>query len=451
MKEYFHSVRLDESKCKGCTNCIKGCPTEAIRVRNGKAHILVERCIDCGECIRNCPEHAKYAITDIFPKTGDFIYRIAIPAPSFFGQFASKISDQEIIATLKLLGFDDVFEVALGAEYVSMAHRKYLEREDIVKPAISPACPAVLRLIQVKFPSLIPNLMMIEPPMSVTAYLAKSEYSKTYGVKYEDIGVFFISPCPAKVTASKQPVAGADNVDGVLSMSEVYGLVRRNYKKLEYYPELLENSEPQASYNGLSWARPGGESLGMSKDVTHVHVQGISHVSKVLEQIEMGKLEDVDFLEMQACTGGCLGGPLTVEDPFVAKVYLNNRAELRKSQKEITPQEYEALADSGSLFVTTKIEAREIMQLDNDVSTALEKLEEVERITAALPGLDCGACGAPTCRSLAEDIVQGEATRTDCTIELRSNVQLLAEELLKLAKHLPPTIEDKGEDKDEFR
>ena len=64
MGKYFHSVRLEKDKCKGCTNCIKRCPTEAIRVQKEKAKIIDERCIDCGECIRVCPYHAKYALTD---------------------------------------------------------------------------------------------------------------------------------------------------------------------------------------------------------------------------------------------------------------------------------------------------------------------------------------------------------------------------------------------------
>ncbi|HAA37762.1 MAG TPA: ferredoxin, partial [Firmicutes bacterium] len=78
MKTYFHSVTLDEEKCRGCTNCIKKCPTEAIRVRKGKARIINERCIDCGECLRVCPYHAKKAITDSFDMLHCIKYRICL-------------------------------------------------------------------------------------------------------------------------------------------------------------------------------------------------------------------------------------------------------------------------------------------------------------------------------------------------------------------------------------
>jgi len=443
MAEYFHSVRLDQSKCIGCTNCIKRCPTEAIRVRDGKAHILEERCIDCGECIRVCPEHAKYAITDTFEEVNNFKYRIAIPAPSFFGQFGGKLSDIEIIASMKMLGFDEVVEVALGADYVSMAYRKYFQQEDILRPAISSACPALVRLIQVRFPSLIPNIIPIESPMEVAAYIGRQECIRKHGMKSEDIGIFFISPCPAKVTAVRQPVASLSNVDGIISMSDMYGLIIRNFSKLRHFPELLKSSHPRASSFGLRWARPGGESIGFEDKITHVQVQGIDHIAKVLEQVEMGKLRNVDFLELQACPGGCLGGPLAVENPYVARIYINQMANKRTDNTEITEELFNELVTSGSLYFEADIEARQIMKLDENFHRALQKMEDVEKLTKSLPGLDCGACGAPTCRALAEDIVQGFATRTDCTIELRHDVKRLAERMLKLAEHLPPTMEKK--------
>ncbi|MFR5855793.1 MAG: 4Fe-4S dicluster domain-containing protein [Lachnospiraceae bacterium] len=88
----FHSVRLDREKCMGCTNCLKRCPTEAIRLRGGRAHIIDERCIDCGECIRVCDHHAKYAQTDPLSVIEQFKYKIALPAPSLYGQ--SQAADQ---------------------------------------------------------------------------------------------------------------------------------------------------------------------------------------------------------------------------------------------------------------------------------------------------------------------------------------------------------------------
>ena len=153
MSEVKHSVTLQSDLCKGCTHCIKRCPTEAIRVRNGKAVIRSERCIDCGECIRQCPYQAKRAIYDKLEKFKDYKYKIALPAPALYGQF-DKVEDIDyIISGLYRCGFDAVFEVARAAELVSEYTRQYMHRKDLPKPIISSACPVVVRLISVRFPS----------------------------------------------------------------------------------------------------------------------------------------------------------------------------------------------------------------------------------------------------------------------------------------------------------
>lgn len=440
MTDYFHSVLLDKEKCVGCTNCIKRCPTEAIRVREGKAHIIESRCIDCGECIRVCPEHAKYAFVDKLEDLKNYKFSIAIPAPSLFGQFAGKLSIDDILSTLKLIGFDHVVEVALGADYVTEAYRRHIPKA-IMKPAISSACPAVVRLIQVRFPELIPNILMIESPMEVTAKLAREEFMKKHQVASEDIGIFFITPCPAKVTATRQPVASmASGVDGVISISEVYGAIMRNYARLKEISDKTADAYLQrASAAGLYWARPGGEAFAL-EGITHLQVQGAMNVISVLEQVEMGKLKNIDFLECQACVGGCLGGALTVENPFIARMYLNQIGETLIERKPVCEAMYQKLENEGMSKIPGKIEARQILRMDEDFIVALRKVEQVEELLQSLPGLDCGACGAPTCRALAEDIVQGLAVRTDCTIELRNNVKKLAEQMLHLAEKLPPTL-----------
>ena len=174
-EEFFHSVRLDAEKCKGCTNCIKRCPTGAIRVRQGKAYIISERCIDCGECIRICPHHAKYAEKYSFNEILDYKYRIALPAPTLYGQFNNLDDVDYVLNGLLRLGFDDVFEVSVGAELVSEATRLYMKRDDIVRPVISSACPAIVRLIRVRFPNLIPNVLEFNAPMEEAARLALTE------------------------------------------------------------------------------------------------------------------------------------------------------------------------------------------------------------------------------------------------------------------------------------
>ncbi len=421
-QEYFHSVTLDKDKCKGCTNCIKHCPTEAIRVRNGKAEITRERCIDCGECIRVCPYHAKKAVSDPFERIEDFRYKIALPAPSLYGQFNSSFGRDKILNALLRIGFDDVFEVAAAAEVVSEATRRYLESHEIRKPVISTACPAVVRLIQVRFPSLIDNLLHIDSPMEVAAHMAKIRASARAGIPVGEIGAFFLSPCAAKVTSVKAPF-GKDksDVDAVFAMKDIHLLLLEQLKKM--------NGEPAAGHPamagpaGVLWACTGGESAPLEKG-RHIAVHGIANIIAILEETVEERLEDVDFIEALSCLEGCLGGPLTVENPFVAKTNLQAVIE---SANEADFDKDCFVADPTELEWTRAMPYIPVLKLDDDMQKALEKLQQIDAIEAGLPGLDCGACGAPSCRALAEDIVRGIAKETDCIFKLREKVSDLAQ------------------------
>ena len=151
MDKFYHSVRLDPSLCKGCINCIKRCPTEAIRVRGGKASINKKFCIDCGECIRVCPHHAKHATYDKLDTMNQYEYTVALPAPSLYSQFNNLDDSNIVLKALLRMGFDDVFEVSAAAELVSEATRQYISDHEEQLPLISTACPSVVRLIRVRF------------------------------------------------------------------------------------------------------------------------------------------------------------------------------------------------------------------------------------------------------------------------------------------------------------
>ncbi|HHX18700.1 MAG TPA: 4Fe-4S dicluster domain-containing protein, partial [Clostridium sp.] len=327
MSKYFHSVTLEEDKCMGCTNCIKRCPTEAIRVREGKARIINERCIDCGECIRVCPYHAKKAITDSFDSINSFKYKVAIPAPSLYGQFKSIKSRNHLLTALKKCGFDHVFEVAKAAEIITLETKRLIKESNHKKPMISSACPAVVRLIQVRFPSLIDNILKLESPMELAAKMVKDEVSKNEDISIEDIGVFFITPCAAKVTSIKAPYEkDKSSVDGALSIEDIYIKVLNNLNELEEAEDL-----EKSGFIGIRWANSGGESIALDTD-NFLAVDGIHNVITILEQLEDDKLEDVDFVEALACQGGCLGGPLTVENLYVAKTKIKKVIDEAKSK-----------------------------------------------------------------------------------------------------------------------
>jgi len=441
MSEYFHSVRLTPERCKGCVNCIKRCPTEAIRIRGGKAKITEARCIDCGECIRRCANRAKTAVTDSLDDLKDYKYNVALPAPSLYSQFSADVPANVVLCALIHLGFDEVFDVALGAEIVSDATVEYLRRPDAKKPAISSACPAVVRLVQVKFPELIDNLIPLEAPVEVAARLIRSTRCRELGLAPEEIGVWFITPCPAKMTAFKQPLgAEKSSVTGAIGISQIYGEL---LKAVAVVPR--DANCQRATARGVGWALSGGETSAAAAANSMV-IDEIHNVSDVLEQVALGKIK-VDFIEALACSGGCIGGPLTVENRFVAEHRMHQRLAKMRAEDEArgaAPAQYHP--DSSLTEYDRTIEPRPIMRLDEDIFKAMYKVEQMEKTLRKLPGLDCGSCGSPNCKALAEDIVQGEAVETDCIFKLRERVRDLAQEMVGLAAKLPPSLEEREDD-----
>ena len=441
MVERYHSVRLVSDLCQGCVSCIKRCPTEAIRIRGGKARITETRCIDCGECIRRCPNHAKTAFTDSLADLEHFRYNIALPAPSLYAQFPLEHSIERILCALVNIGFDEVFEVAQGAEIVSLAIRDYLTRHDIPRPAISSACPASVRLIQVKYPELIEHLIPIDAPVEVAARVARANAMQEIGLENDEIGVWFITPCPAKMTAVQQPLGSEkSNLTGAIGISKIYKAL---LKAIPSGPS--GDAEPRckrASWVGIGWALSGGEASAVEA-TNALMIDGIENVNEILDQIAIGKLRDIEFVELLACAGGCIGGSLTVENRFVAENRMKKRSKKLKEEdaaKGLAPRQGYRESELGN-DERRAIEPRPILRLDEDISLAMYKVDIMEKTLARLPGLDCGSCGSPNCKALAEDIVQGNAVETDCVFKLRERVRDLAQEMVNLAAKLPPSLE----------
>jgi len=444
---YFHSVHLDADKCKGCTNCIKGCPTEAIRVRGGKAFILEDRCIDCGECIRRCPNFAKSAVCDSFADLANFDYKIALIPPSFYGNFRDLSPDAVRSALMADGGFDQVFDVSVAADLVSEVMRDYMAEHEGEGPFISPACPAVLRLIQVKYPSLLRHVIPAEAPMEIAAWLAKTLTGSDRGARKP--AAVFISPCPAKITAARQPVGrGRSLVDAVVSSSSAQVFVDEHKGDKPRIFSGVDLSSIRSTGYGAGWGRSGGEMKAVR--ARGLVVDGIQEVSAVLDRLEKGALDkEVVMIEASACPGGCSGGCLHIENPYVSRMRVSNLARAqREVQKEPDPRVRDMGKDKPELWFSVGLQPRPIFRLDSDPERAEQKLRRLQEIEKDLPGLDCGACGAPTCRALAEDIVLGRGLTWDCTFKLRERLGDLALEVKDLATRRPPAMARPEDDED---
>ena len=407
---YEHSVRLDVSKCTGCTNCLKRCPTEAIRIIDGHARIDESRCIDCGECIRVCDYSAKKPVVGKLADMAGFRYKIAVPAPALYGQFDNLDDIDYVLDGLVKMGFDDVFEEAKAAELVTAYTRLYLKTEGIKLPVISSACPAILRLIALRFPSLNDNVMHMLPPMEVAAELARQRAKEQHPELADDeIGVCYIASCPAKASYVKNGFADyKSKVDVVISMSDVYFTLIDKMSR-EDIPAL----STEAGMVGVGWAA-GGEAAALLND-EYLAADGIENVINVLEQIENGNIPPVKFIELDAYTAGCVGGVLTVQNPSIARARLQSlRRYLPVTQNFLSPEEQEYIP---GLYLFDELPEYEPMTLlSHNMAESMRMMADIQKLRAALPGIDCGACGSPNCRALAEDIVKGTAGGRTCMI-----------------------------------
>ena len=408
---YKHSVSLDASRCKGCTTCLRRCPTQAIRIRDGKACINSSLCIDCGECIRHCPYKAKRANFDEWDSLDRSKYLIALPAPSLLGQFANLDDSDYLLQGLKNLGFNDVFEVAKAAELVTDYTRTYMQRMGMSHaPFISTACPVVVRLISLRFPSLRSKMVPISPPIEVAGKLAKERALKEHPeLKPDDVKTVFISPCPAKVSWVKNTPAEKEcYVDYVVSMSDIYFRVLSKMDRSKV-PEITS----ETGMIGMSWSSSGGEASALMND-HYLAADGIENIIRVLDDIEMGHFPDLKFVEMNACPGGCVGGVMAVENPYIARVRIRAlQRYMPVSQNHVILGEDEPIPSDVMTVEPGEYSTAEILGADRMQSFRM--MAEIERITK----MDCGSCGAPTCRAHAEDVVRGESKLDDCVIRMR--------------------------------
>ncbi len=410
MNTYKHSVYLDVNKCIGCTTCLRHCPTEAIRIRDGHAVINDDRCIDCGECIRICPQKAKKAACGSLEQLNNYKWKIALPAPSLYGQFENLEDVDYVLDGLLRIGFDDVFEVSAAAELVTAYTRNYLKNESVRKPAISSACPVILRLIALRFPSLTDNIIHMLPPMEVAARLAREKALAEHPeLTDSDIGVFFISPCPAKASYVNNGFADyKSKVDVVVPINDLYFLL---------IGQMREDNEIKALSNsgmiGIGWASSGGESTAIFNE-NYLAADGIENCIHVLDQIEDGSIPNLEFIELNACTGGCVGGVMNIQNPFIAKARL--RALKRYLPVSCNTVEKGNINIPEECLFETFPSYRPISKLSDSFTESLRMMGEISQLKEQLPGIDCGSCGAPNCRAFAEDIVRGNACIENCPI-----------------------------------
>ncbi|SEM59105.1 4Fe-4S dicluster domain-containing protein [Candidatus Frackibacter sp. WG12] len=281
MTEFFHSVRLDQNKCNGCTNCVKECPTGAIRVKERQAKIRAEKCIDCGVCIKVCKENANYALTDPLTKLDDYDYTIALTTAVLYGQFKQKYEPHKILSALLELGFDDVCEEGNGVRILNRVLPQFLNEEEEISPLISATCPSIVRLIQVSFPEFLPNIIPLQEPMEIVTRDIKKKKAEELDLSLDQIGIFYITSCPAKVTAINSPLGLEESyIDGVISIMDIYRPLIKLINDVKIEPDLN-----QISKEGIGWVKSGEQQNKHYQFKSSLAVDGIDNVISILEEL----------------------------------------------------------------------------------------------------------------------------------------------------------------------
>jgi ArsR family metal-binding transcriptional regulator len=246
--------------------------------------------------------------------------------------------------------------------------------------------------------------------MEIAAKLARQRaLDKHPELSPEDIGVCFITPCPAKVSYVKNGFAGyASAVDTVVSISDVYFLLIGEMNKNDKIESLSESGKI-----GISWAKSGGEATAIFNE-DYLAADGIENVIHVLDQVENGNIPPLEFIELNACPGGCVGGVLTMQNPFIARARRQSLRRYLPISHNLLPNGVNYIPD---YFLFEDLpEYDSITRLGSSIAESMRMMADIQSLKSTLPGIDCGACGAPTCRAFAEDVIKKLACPEDCRL-----------------------------------
>jgi hypothetical protein len=310
---------------------------------------------------------------------------------------------------LTRVGFDAYYDLSWMCEMVGRAVDTYLSDCKGPWPKISVTCPAIIRLIQIRYPDLLAHLVPIETPRELSAKLIRRKLSQERGLPPKDIGVFYTTPCSAIMESILSPVGLEESYfDGAFSTAELYGPLRKALRT-GGGPAV----EPSFSPKGLGWAIAGGESA-MMRSTSTLAVSGMRDVTYVFDRIESGKFLSVDFIEAYGCPDGCVSGPLLIEGRYAAKRTMQRIIGTLGLPNPVKEEKVRSMFREHFFDLEDEVKAREIKPLTRNLRQAVRLKQEKVELMARLPGKDCAACGSPNCETLAEDILAGEAVEEDC-------------------------------------
>ena len=404
----MNCLTLKKSNCKSCFRCVRKCPVKAIRFSGNQAHIISNECILCGNCVVQCPQNAK-EIADstekvrVLLQAGDPV--VVSLAPSFIANYGVGIESMR--DALKKLGFHDVEETAIGATIVKNEYERMLREEDrdII---ITSCCHSINLLIQKQFPKALEFLADVMSPMQAHCADIKKRIPEAKTV--------FIGPCVAKKDEADH-YEGI--VDAVLTFEELSGMLKEASIKLEDKTDSIEQSRARF------FPTTGGVLKTMAQDApgyTYIALDGVENCMEALRDIESGRIHKC-FIEMSACVGSCLGGPVMENrrsSPVGDYMTVANYA-----GKEDFAVDQPAPMDIKKQF--TYIEHKLAEPSEAEIMSALRQMGKFKPSDE----LNCGTCGYNSCRAKAIAICQGKAEITMCLPFLKDKAESFSDTIVK--------------------
>jgi anti-sigma regulatory factor (Ser/Thr protein kinase)/Fe-S-cluster-containing hydrogenase component 2 len=383
-------LSIDRPRCRACLRCLFACPTGALRAHDDGPTLLESLCIGCTACIAECPDRV-FAIHEEASVPPSLEGAVLVAPSGFFSGFPGSPGQSRVLAALGSLGVSEIRLTEEWEEPLRCEARGAAGTSARALPVIPPVCPAVVNLIEMQFPSLVPNL---------SPYLSPVEAA---GGDFPLKAVVLVAACPSQYEAAVRT-----SHTGRFTVISPARLAR------ELRPHLAAVKEPA-----------GGLPVGLARGREiegELRVSGIRHVQKILSDIETGALEGVRVLECFACAQGCVGSPLLGADPFVGALRrdASGSAAGRAGCADGTGGAAAAFAAPEAVRRQRPFAARRGARLDEDMAEAIRKLARIDELTKSLAGRDCGMCGAPSCAAHAEDVVLGRVREPACPYRRRT-------------------------------
>lgn len=399
-------IRLTEKNCHDCYKCIRNCLTKAIRYSDGHAEIIQEECIDCGDCVVACPRRGNFVendLADVRRQLHAGKKLVASVDPSFIAEFdVSCIED--LAQAMKQLGFSAVEEMAVGCEIVSREYERIMI-EGEVDVLISSVCPSINQLIRKYYPDMLKYLAPVASPLQVHGRRLRREYPDAF--------IVYVGPCYAR----KREAHETNCCDAVLMFSDLR----------EWMHErgiACENSHTQTDrgIRARRYPRQDGIVKSMSRVLgwNRVSIDGVGDCIAALEEMRLHGANRV-FLEMTACEGSCVNGPAIRSNRYENRIHGTVAVNSYAGEYDFGVEEPEPVRIS---FAASPVYRRPAD--DAAVEEVLQKLNKAAADTA----LNCGCCGYPTCREMAQALCEGKAELDMCLPYLHEKAERHSQEVV---------------------